>query len=283
LVALVAAACSHTTAPTKLPPLNPNQILAAPAALIAGTVPQANGSMWLLAGAPTAMTVQQIDLVTGKIALIVPISANAVSLAESSTGVLAVGYNTPTGLVEFRNGTTGAVVSTLTVGAPVKDIAAGSDGTTFFVLDGSATVTTVNVISSTHAAVPPAIGVSLDATAVALGPNDGQLYVLERSGSVDDITLGTDGAETGTNVNFPVGPSPAQMALSGDGSTLFVLKGAGSDMNVGVFNVGTERQTKVLPAPTNSVNVQVSLDATQIYVLVGTPTVGNIQVYPVDQ
>ena len=74
-----------------------------------------------------------------------------------------------------------------------------------------------------------------------------------------------------------------QFALSPDGSTVSVLKGAGDTINVGVFNAANERQLRVLPAPAHGVTVVTSIDGAQFYVLVGTPTIGNIQVYPVAQ
>jgi len=65
---------------------------AKPAAIIpdrwslGGAQPQPNGLMWLLAGSSTAKTPQELNVTTGKIALIVPESASAVSVAQLSSG-----------------------------------------------------------------------------------------------------------------------------------------------------------------------------------------------------
>jgi Tol biopolymer transport system component len=78
-----------------------------------------------------------------------------------------------------------------------------------------------------------------------------------------------------------VGHDPIAVAVSTSGSTLYVLNTVGAGANVGVIDVATEAQTKVLPAPADSVAVQVSPDGGSLYVVVGTPTVGNVQVYAI--
>jgi len=54
--------------------------------VLGGAQPQPNGLMWLLAGSSTAKTLQELNVTTGKIALIVPESASAVSVAQLSSG-----------------------------------------------------------------------------------------------------------------------------------------------------------------------------------------------------
>jgi hypothetical protein len=237
--------------------------------------------MWLVAGSPTAKTLQEINLLTGTIVKVVPIGADADSVVESPTGLLAVGYSGTSGPVEFRSGSSGSLIHAVTVGAPVKAIAPGSDGTTFFVLSGTSTETSVNVVSTTGSTEPPSTGVSLNTIALAVGTNDDQLYLLESSGSVAVTPLGLPAGQTPANGSFFVGTEPERLALSADGSLLFVLKGSRDGSNIAVFNAATGQQRKVLPAPADSVDVLTSIDSTHIYVLVGTPTVGNIQVYPV--
>jgi len=277
---IVAAACGGPSHPATVEQAKPSQIFPAPAGLIAGGGPQPNGTMWLLAGSTTARNLQDINLLTGKIEKIVPIGADADSIVESSDGFLAVGHSSTSGLVEFRDGSSGALLSSVAVGAPVKAIADGADGTTFYVLNGTATETSVNTVSSTGAAEPPSVGVALNTIAMAVGA-DNQLYLLNDLGSVTDMPLATATKKPTASSNFFVGDGALQLALSPDRSTLFVLKGTGNAMNVGVFSVETERQLRVLPAPANGVDLLVSIDGSHIYVLVGTPTVGNIQVYQV--
>jgi hypothetical protein len=280
VVAVSAAACS-TAPPAKRAKILPAQILPAPAGLIAGGDPQANGTMWLVAGSATAKTLQEINLVSGTIEKIVPIGAKADSVVESPTGVLAVGYSAANGPVEFRSGTSGSLLHAVTVGAPVKAVASGSDGTTFFVLSGNSSETSVNTVSATGAAEPPSIGVSLSTIAVAVGTGDDQLYLLQSSGSVVVTPLGVPAGQTPASGSFFVGNDPHQLALSADGSLLFVLKGSESSPNIGIFNAATGQVRKVLPAPANSVDLVTAIDNAHIYVMIGTAAVGNIQVFPV--
>jgi hypothetical protein len=161
----------------------------------------------------------------------------------------------------------------------VQSIANGDNGTTFDVLDGSSASTSVTIVSSAGAAEPPSIGVAIDSIALVAGP-DNQLYLLDDLGTVTNLTLSASGQTTASG-SFFVGDGALQLAVSPDGSSLFVLKGTGNAMNVSVYDIATEQQVRLLPAPANAVGLVVSIDGTHIYVLVGSPTVGNIQVYPV--
>ena len=69
------------------------------------------------------------------------------------------------------------------------------------------------------------------------------------------------------------------IALSPDGSTLYVLKNADGTSNIADVNLATEAVRKVLPAPSHCVGLLVSTSGGQLYDLVGTPTYGNIQVF----
>jgi len=58
-----------------------------------------------------------------------------------------------------------------------------------------------------------------------------------------------------------------------------VLRSTPTADNVAVVDVATESQVRALPAPTHSVGVQASLDGHSLYLVVGTATYGNIQVF----
>ena len=147
-----------------------------------GGTPQTNGTMWLLAGSPTAKTLQEINLVSGKIGHIVPVGADADSLVESSTGILAVGYSGASGPIEFRDSVSGALLHSVTVGTPVKELSAGADGTTFYALVGTPTEISVTTVSSAGAIEPPTFGVAVDTVSLAVSSTNDQLYLLESSG-----------------------------------------------------------------------------------------------------
>ena len=76
-----------------------------------------------------------------------------------------------------------------------------------------------------------------------------------------------------------MGPNPVQLTTSDTGGTLYVLKTTqgGASGNVSVINLSTEGQTKALPAPAHSVDLQLSPDGMSLYLVVGTPTLGNVQ------
>jgi WD40 repeat protein len=242
-----------------------------------GGAPQPDGTMWVLAGSSQDRTIQKLNLTSGKVLRILPVGGTASSIAESSTGTLAVGYANPQGTVEFRDAGTGSVVSSVGVGQPVKDLAPEGQTSTFFVLDGTSSATTVNKVSPNGPAVQSAIGVELGSVAIAPTADGSHAYLLQTSGSVVYFPI-AGGKSTPAISQFYAGAGAVQLALSPDGSTLFVLKVLNGDANVGVFNLATDSQERVLPAAAGTVDLQPSLDGSHLYLLVGMPTVGNIQV-----
>lgn len=289
LVALVAAgsllaacgggssASTATTAGTANV-VKPTRTFPGPAGLVDGGQPQPDGFMWLLARVGGSANIQQLNLTTGSIGQIIPETAGADSISQSSSGVIGVGVATAlTGALELRNGASGALVASVPIGAPVKDVFAGADGTTFFVLNGNNNSASVTLVNSGTDRTSVSVPVPLDTVAIAVDPSGQNLFALGSGDKVDQITIGS-GAVT---ASYPVGHHPIALAVSTSGSTLYVLNRVGAGANVGVIDVATEAQTKVLPAPANAVAVQVSPDGGSLYVAVGTPTVGNIQVYAI--
>ncbi len=280
--AVLLAACSSTPAAApgtsgKATTTKPEATFGAPSGLLAGGQPQPNGVMWLLAESGQAATLQELNLDSGKIQTIVPESTAAKALVQSPSGVVAVGVATgATGAVELHNGSSGAMVATVPVGAPVKGLAAGADGTTLYVLNGNATSASVTLVNLQTDHTSVSVPVPLATTAIAVQPTGQELYALTAAGTVDEINVG-NGSVTG---RFSVGSDPVQLAISSSGSTLFVLKRAGSGTNVGVVQLATERQVRVVAAPAGCVDIQLSEDGQQIYDVVGTATYGNVQVFP---
>jgi DNA-binding beta-propeller fold protein YncE len=256
--------------------VKPSRVYPGPAALVAGAQPQPNGFMWLLAKNKSAANLQQLNLTTGHIALVVPAPSSSAALAQSPSGIVGVGLATlSSGALEFLNGASGALVATVPLGAPVKAVDAGSDGTTFYVLNGTTSSMSVSLVNSQTDTVSVTVPVPLDTIAIAVDPQGQNLYALRSDGRVDQITVGT-GAVTGS---FAVGSNPVQLTTSDTGGTLYVLKTSqgGASGNVSVINLSTESQTKALPAPAHSVDLQLSPDGTSLYLVVGTPSLGNVQ------
>jgi hypothetical protein len=234
--------------------------------------------MWLLARSHGVANLQQLNLTTNKVSQVIPESVNAESISQSPSGVIGVGIATAaTGSLELRNGSSGALLATVAIGAPVKGVFAGSDGSTFYVLNGNATSASVTLVSSQTAKSSISVPVPLDTIAIAVDPTGQNLFAVRSGGKLDEITIGNGSVAS----SFSVGSNPIQLAVSPSGSTLYVLKGTASAANVGVINVATGAQTRALPAPADSVAIQASLDGQSLYLIVGTPTIGNVQVFPV--
>ena len=268
---LVACSGGSSTAGSPVVAKKADKIITAPAGLQAGGEPQPSGFMWVLAGTGATKTIDQLTLGSesaGKVQRILPVSLSASTLAESSSGLIALGQATATtGAVTFLNGATGTQIGSTALGAPVLDLVAGADGSTFYALNGTSTSMSVSVVSSLSNQVTSTVPVPLDTVSIAIQPNQQNILALEPSGKLLQI-----GVASGRVISqFSVGKGAHSVALSNDGSSLYVLKDVGGAYNVGVIDSATERQVKALPAPANTVGVQVSLDGSLVYDLVGTP------------
>jgi DNA-binding beta-propeller fold protein YncE len=160
---------------------------------------------------------------------------------------------------------------------PVYSVGAGSDGTTFYVLNGTAKARVVTVVNGQKDATIASVPAPSDAVAVVPSPGEHNLYVLEADGTVSEISVANGQLVT----QFSVGQSGRALALSPDGTILYVLKGRGAARNVAVVNLATEAVTKVLPAAADTQGIVLSPTGTTLYDIVGTGSYGNIQSYHV--
>lgn len=232
--------------------------------------------MWLLVAAPGSKNIQPLDAASGKLLGAVPVSAQASSIAELSTGLVALGTATAdTGSVQLRNGTTGALVRTVPTSSGVRCIAPGSDGTTVFALDSSPKAADVTTINAQTGHVGATLPVSLGTVAVAPTPSGHNIYALAPNGTLEEIA--TAGGKA--TASFSVGHSGRGLAISPNGSVLYVLKGRGGVRNVAVVDTATEAVTRVLPAPLDTVAITLSSNGKTLYDSVGTARHGNVQVY----
>ena len=282
-VAPLLSACGHTYTGMSPPQatsvphrVDPIEIVPGPAGLQAGSQPLPTGQMWVLVGTTQSRNLQSINLVTGVAAPIVPISLSANSLAQANSGLLGVGQSAgQTGSLELFNGSTSPLVTTVPLAGPAMSVTAAEDGITFYVLVAVGGSRSVTIVKATPGSAVRNIALPSDATGVLPNPIQSQLYVLETGGTVEtvDILSGRPVA------SFAVGHTPVRMALSNDGSRLYILKSVGSVSDVGVINTVTQSQVSVIPAPADCVDIQLSGDDSLLYQLVGTPAVGNIQAF----
>ena len=251
---------------------SPQQIIPAPRGLMSATGPQSNGTLWAVAG-NSSVGLFKLNSGTGLETASMSVSQAARSVAQNSAGVVAIALGTQTaGALELvRNGT-----SKKTVGlpAPAQQVVAASAGTSFYVLTAwpsSASVSTVSSTGRLLRTVPAPAG----SVSIAADPRQGLVYVLQRNGLVDEIGLHGGNIES----SFTVDGDGLSIAVSPDGSRLYVLKGTLSVSNIAVVDTATEGVLKVLPAPSHCIQLAVSPDGRHLYEAVGSPGYGNIQVF----
>ena len=253
----------------------PERVVPAPKDLIAAAEPQANGIMWALAGKP-GRGLFEFGSAGGRMAGSVPVSNTARSVAESSAGVLGVALGAGrSGALELLDGRTAKVIRTVALPAPARQVVLGSDGSTFYVLTAWATSASVTIVNSQNGRKLGNVPVPVNTVSVAPDIQQAALYVLQGNGLVDAI--GISGGKI--MARFTVGAPGRSIALSPDGSTLYVLKGTSAVSNVAVVDVSTESVRRVLPAPSDCRELLVSASGRQLYEVVGTPGYGNIQVF----
>lgn len=255
--------------------IKPQQILSAPKNLLAASQPQPNGTLWALAGNAAGKELFDISLANGGGIGSVPVSRTARSVTESLGGVIGLALGAPgTGALDLINGTTGKVTKTILLGAPATDVIAGSDGATFYVLDGTAKSAGVTIVNSRNGDAQGTVQVPPNTVSIVPDSLGASVYALQPDGRVSQIAI----AGGRTLTSFPTGPGARSIALSPDGSTLYVLKNAGRAPNVAEVDVSTEVMQRVLPAPSDCLQVLVSADGSLLYQLVGTSSYGNIQI-----
>ena len=256
----------------------PTLVIPTPANTLEGAAPEPNGTMWIVAGSPASHGIYQIDLSQKKVSGSVSVSNHASTIAESSTGILALGMATQSaGAVKFLNGSSGAKLASVPLSGPVVALAAGVDGTTFYALNGNNSSKTVAIVNAQKDKVESTIPAPSDAVSVVPAPNEQSVYVLEPNGVVSQI------ASAGGHITaqFPIGHSGRALAIGPNGNTLYVLKGQGAVRNVAVVNLATESVKEVLPAPANAQNLEMSPNGQILYDIVGAPGVGNVQAFAV--
>jgi hypothetical protein len=280
--ALALPACAgHASSPSRrsaAAALMPVLRLPAPKDTLAATAPQPNGTMWVLAGSQASRGLFKLSATTGHVLGSVSVSNAARSVTESQAGVVGIALGTDkSGALELLDGRTGDAIRTVPLPAPAREVVAGSDGTTFYVLTGRTTSSSVTIVNSGSGRVHGTVPVPLNTVSVAPDVQQSSLYVLQRDGHISEI--GITGGEV--IANFVVGDSGQSLVLSPDGSTLYALKGTQGAANVAMVSVARESVRRVLPAPSHCLEVVVSASGARLYDVVGTAEYGDIQEFAV--
>jgi DNA-binding beta-propeller fold protein YncE len=280
LAAVAVAGCSAAgstgSAAQPPPPGRLERIVAAPKDVLAASQPQPNGTIWALAGSPASKGLFQISLTSGKGIGSLSVSNAAQSVTESLSGVVGLGLGTrTTGALELLSGTTGKVTQTVPLRGPAREVVVGSDGATFYVLDGNGKAPSVTIVNSHDGGVQGIIPVPPGTVSVVPDVQGATLYALQSDGQVSQVAV----AGGYTMSSFPVGGPARSLALNPDGTELYVLKYADRNANVAEVDLATESVRRVIPAPVNCLQVLTSANGSELYQLVGTVTYGNIQVF----
>ena len=262
-----AARSTTTTSPvTKVMPVS--------AGALSASAPNAGGNMWVLAGSSTSKGIFEVSTVSGKTLESVSVSKGATGIALAPSGLLGIGVGAGNaGSVQFRSGTTGSAVSTVALSGPVVGIASGGNGNDFYALIRVGKAESVAVVDPGQGKVVGNVPVSSHAVAVVPAPGGSDIYVLSADGYVDDVVV----ASGQVDGHFPVGHSGYALAITQDGTTLYVLKGQDPARNIAVVDTATESVRKVIPGAAASVAVQLSQSQSTLFDVVGTAQYGNIQ------
>ena len=275
--ALGLAACSgaKTGAAGKASPavkVLPERIIAAPRSLLAASGPATSGTMWAVAGS-SSVGLYRFNSASGKQTGSLSVTNSARSVAETSSGMLAVALGTSrSGALDLLRAHAGKAWKTVSLPAPaVQVVAAGTD---FYALSAWPSSASVTVVSAGTGKIAGAVPAPKDSVSLTADPQHGLIYVLQRNGLVDDISLHGGSIQS----SFSVGDPGESIAVSPDGTRLYVLKGTTTVSNIAVVNTATGGILKVLPAPSHCVQLIVSPTGHQLYEVVGSPAYGNIQV-----
>lgn len=272
-----AAVSSVSAGPSKPQSTKPSKVLAVPSGVVGASSPLPNGTLWVLAGNVASKGIFQVELSGGKIVASISVSNNASAIAQSQTGEIGIGIATPQGggALEFHSGVTGSLVSTVPLSGPVVALCAGSDGKTFFALTKVGSGTSVSIVDDSTGKVISTVPSPASSISIAVTPSERHVYVVQDTGIVMEVST-SNGQIDG---QFSVGHSAHFVAISNDGSSLYVLKGQDLVRNVAVVDVAREAVTKVLPAASSSVGLALSPDDSTLYDIVGNAAYGNIQVF----
>ncbi|WP_197040267.1 YncE family protein [Mycobacterium sp. URHB0044] len=194
------------------------------------------------------------------------LSGNYAYLANQGSNTVSV-IDTRTGQLVDTNLATPTVVDPITVGTSPAAVVATSNGKVYVANSGSGTV---SVISTSTNKVTKTIQVGSSPQGLAVSPDGSKVYVANSgSGTVSVISTSSDALVDVNPVTWwavdsiAVGSSPTGLAVSPDGSRLYVAnKGSGT---VSVINTASYGVTNTITAGTQPTSLAVSPDNKSVY------------------
>ena len=275
VIIIVVTSLSSSTAKKTTPvSVKPLSIVAGPAGIVSGATPDSSNDSWVLVNLGNRANLQDINVTTGKVAGVDPITNQAHVVTVAPGGQIGLGLGVGvSGAVEFFSPQGFNLQGEVPLSGPVTDLVTGSDGTTYYALQDVKGAFSATVIDAKTMKVTGTVPLPSQTLSIAVSPDLTTIYSLQSNG---DITLAD--IQTGKPTQkIPFTAGARQLVLSQDGSTLYVLKGSVQDDNVSEIDIATEATVRVLPAPKNTQWITPSSDGTELYDFVGTATTGNIQ------
>lgn len=266
------AACGGATTTVVQRPITPVAIYPTPPALTDAADPEPTGGVWLLAGPRAARVVVELDLIDGRIVERIAVPSPADTITQIPDGPILVAVPGATAsTVEVIDPETGRVSTAWRLPGSVISLRAGPTAT--WVLIGLGRAKALLHVGP-DGRVTQVVRVAADAAAIATDPVGEQVYVAERDGTIDTIS-GTGRVTT----SFTVGGSLRGIVADPTDRRLLVLRHADGTLAVDVVDLDTQGIDSVLPAPASCTGLFVGENGAGLYMLVGTDTVGNVQLF----
>lgn len=196
----------------------------------------------------------------------VSVGNTPLQVAASPDGARMVVTNGADGTVSLINTATNKVVATIPVGAQPAGVVFDPTGTRFYVVNATGAVTAVSLPANTVGA-PVTIGIPslLAAIGPAGTPAAGQLYVANfgTNGTGHTVTV-VNTATNQVSATVPVGNGPEELAISPDGTRLWVGNTVANSITV--IDTATNSTVKTLPVATGVGFIALSPDGQLAYV-----------------
>jgi hypothetical protein len=260
---VASSAASASSASTALSTAAP-KVLNVPGQVISISQPLPNGTMWVLTSTAGRRTMYQYDLANGTVPGSEDVSPHADAIALSPSGS-TVALGTTAGAfpaVLWYSGKTGRFSNAAKATGPVISVAVNTYGDGIFSIRGKTNSRSISALGtlnnlSYNFLVP---GNPVD---VAVALQGKTLLVLQSNGM-----LGTLSLPGGAYVNaYSTGAPARAMALSSDGTTLYVLRtptatGTGS---IAVVDVAAGKVTQTISVPSTCVDIALATTGHTLY------------------
>jgi hypothetical protein len=260
------ATTTTTTTTTTAPLISPAPVKSTKVhgSIIAMTNPLPDGTMWVLTGTAAKKTMFQVNVNTGKSVGSEGVSPHtdgiALSPNNATLALATTGGAYPA--VVWYSALTGRFANASRQPAPVTGVATNTSGNVLYALRGSAGVPSVFALGTSNG-LGYTFAIPVGTVDIAQTPQ-GSLLVLGSSGIVGTLALPKGSYTNG----FTTGAPAQDMALSPDGSTLFVLRsrrGTGAVGSIAEVDVAAGTVVETIPVSNNCVDIVLSADGHTLF------------------